>query len=212
MRLCPRSPLSYYSIALYSPRPQQGKTTVARTLLDKGFELVQFSAPLRNPLYDIGLDSRHVEGELKEQPLPAEAVAKLKERGHWPTDLQMNALVYEGKWKRGVDIITPRDFMKAKALVIGDNGLIEHARQALKEARQRGKRVIIDDLRTPSQYSFIRAQGFGFEVWRLERPSTAHAPVEDSRFEGLLEDKAFEVDIQNDGTLDDLVRKVVKTL
>lgn len=200
------------SIAIYAPRPQSGKTTAARTLVECGFRLVQFSAPLRDPLYAAGLDARHVEGELKEVPFPEGAVDQLDAAGVWPSDADLDKLVKAGKWKEGEPVLTPRDFMKARALILGDDELIAVAQAKIEAAHKENTPVVLDDLRWPSQYDHIASYGDVFQIWRIERPLAKQAQdqAQDNRFEGLLEDRCFSRNFINDGTLKELELAVLE--
>ena len=51
-----------------SGRKGSGKSTAAQVLLDAGWKRVKFADPLKNMLRVIGLDDRHLEGDLKEVP------------------------------------------------------------------------------------------------------------------------------------------------
>lgn len=45
-----------------------GKSTVAKELHARGFTIVKFAGTLKNMLRNLGLDDRHLEGDLKEEP------------------------------------------------------------------------------------------------------------------------------------------------
>lgn len=201
----------FKSIAIYAPRPRSGKTTAAGILVKCGFRLVQFSAPLRDPLYAAGLDTRHVEGELKEVPFPEGVIAKLEAEGVWPSADDLSQLAQAGKWQEGAEVITPRDFMKARALILGDDMLITIAQDKIHASHAENTPVVLDDLRWPSQYDYIASYGDIFQIWRIERPlkEGEQNQAQDSRFEGLLENRHFEHNFVNDGSIEDLEYKVL---
>lgn len=176
-------------IGLYSPREQSGKSTIVAHLqntvfADKGATLVniKISAPLKQPLYDLGLSEDEVEGKLKEVP-------NAKLGGLTPRQVMINA------YKNGAE----KD---------GPDWLSKLAARRIMEAILEGKHVVVDDVRTPEDYDMIRLFA-GSDMWRIFRPKDDEAHIGDSKnIEGMLENKFFNFRIENDGTVDDLRRLI----
>lgn len=66
---------------------------------------------------------------------------------------------------------------------------------------ENGNKIVISDVRQPNEYDAIRERGGS--IWRLSRPG-----VEIRAMDGLLDDRNFDIELVNDGTLDDLQLKV----
>lgn len=172
-------------IGLYSPREQSGKSTVMAHLekaiiapQGKTMVNIKISAPLKQPLYDLGLTEEEVEGKLKEVPH-----AKLG-----------------GQTPRQVMI----DTYKNGATKDGPDWLSKQAAQRILHAILAGHIVVVDDVRTPEDYAMIRLFA-GSDVWRLMRPKPGEDTIgQSTNLEGMLEDKFFEFRIDNDGSLEDL--------
>lgn len=176
-------------IGLYSPREQSGKSTVmahleSAIIKPQGLTMVniKISAPLKQPLYDLGLTADEVEGKLKEVPH-----AKLG-----------------GKTPREVMIAT----YKQGAAKDGPDWLAKLAAQRILAAILAGHIVVVDDVRTPEDYAMVRLFA-GSDVWRLYRPKDGGADIGSSQnIEGMLEDKFFNFRLDNDSTLDELYARI----
>jgi hypothetical protein len=177
-------------IGLYSSVAQSGKSQVANILAGyDGVSNLKFAAPLKRMARVLfashGIDlleiEEMVEGKLKEVHHP-----KL---GCTPRHI-MQTLGTE--WGR--DCID-KDFWV--------NAALSHARVM----REKGFHVVIDDMRFSNEYVAILKNGG--HVWKIERPG-APKPATGHPSEGLLDDFPFDRVIVNNGSLDDLCRKVVE--
>lgn len=65
---------------------------------------------------------------------------------------------------------------------------------------------LIDDLTFPREYDFLRERGA--KIVRIKRPDCNFIPAEE---DGLLDDREFDAVIVNDGTIEELRRKVWDT-
>jgi hypothetical protein len=174
-------------IGLYSPREQSGKSTIVehlqtQTFKNAGMKLVhiKISAPLKQPLYDLGLTDDDIEGRLKEVP-------NIQLGGKTPRQAMIDAYK-KGAAKEGADWLSKR----AATLIL--------------EALCAGTPVVVDDVRTPEDYDMIRVFTAS-EVWRVYRPKDGENNIGSSAdIEGMLEDKFFNFKIANNGSLEDLYR------
>jgi len=175
-------------VGLYSSQAGSGKSEVAKMLWHRGFEPVKFAGPLkamtRGLLASMSISyrliERMVEGDLKETVIP------------------------------GFETITPRHLMQTLGTDWGreavDTKLWEKVAMATAQQMiDAGARVVIDDMRFPNEFEAIRAAG-GVTV-RVDRPNPSRAGY--SRYEGLLDDFEFDMTIVNDGTLEDLAKRVL---
>ncbi|MBI1363446.1 MAG: hypothetical protein GC134_05630 [Proteobacteria bacterium] len=172
-------------IGLYSPREQSGKSTVTAYLdqtavaaAGKTMVNIKISAPLKQPLYDLGLTEEEVEGKLKEVP-------NAKLGGKSPREVMIAAY-------------------KAGAAKDGPDWLAKLAAHRILDAVMAGYVVVVDDVRTPADYEMIR-RFTGAVVWRVFRPKTGGADIgKAENIEGMLEGKTFDLKVDNVGTLQDL--------
>lgn len=172
-------------LGLYAPREQSGKSTVTayldRTVVaaaGKRMVNVKISAPLKQPLYDLGLTEAEVEGKLKEVPHP-------KLGGKSPREVMIAAY-------------------KTGAAKDGADWLAKLAAHHILDALMAGHMVVVDDVRTPADYDMIRRFA-GAEVWRVFRPKAAGDNIGAAEnIEGMLEGKAFDLRVDNTGTLPQL--------
>lgn len=171
-------------IGLYSPAPKMGKSCVVKYVMSEiapmlGYNIVniKISAPLKDPLYKLGLTERHIEGDLKDVPCPELS-------GMTPRNKMIE--LFEAGCKR----------MNSRAWL----SLV--AAQEIFKALEKGQNVLVDDVRNPSDYEMIRAfnEPDNFvraEVWRLYRPQ-ALASSDDGKLEGQLEEHSFHANFLND--------------
>ena len=172
-------------IGLYAPREQSGKSTVTQHLnrtvvaaAGKVMVNVKISAPLKQPLYDLGLTEEEVEGDLKETP-------NAKLGGKTPREVMIAAY-------------------KAGAATDGPDWLAKIAAHTILDAVMAGHVVVVDDVRTPADYDMIRRFS-GAVVWRVFRPKGGSDDIGNAtNIEGMLEGKTFDLRLDNVGTLQDL--------
>lgn len=109
-----------------------GKSEVARALVARGCRVHKFAAPLKAMLAALGLDDRHLEGDLKEEPCdllcgrtPREAMITLGTE--WGRDL-IDSEIWVRAWARsaGVDPIVADDvrFPNEVATIKGLGGVV----------------------------------------------------------------------------------------
>lgn len=166
-------------IGLYSPAAQSGKTTVARALQQRGYQLVPFAQPLRDMLSvmlrNLGYEQSRINyhlAEAKEELIP--------ELGVTARHL-LRTLGTE--WGR--ECVKPSVWL--------DLWLARASRKGF---------VVVDDVRFENEAELIR--NLGGQLWRVTRPGkerdTNHAS------EGGLDLwPYFTHDILNNGTLHDLL-------
>jgi hypothetical protein len=164
-------------IALYSPAPASGKTTLAEALWQHGYQPLKLAGPLKRMtaalLREIGYSAECIrdalEGSTKTTPIP-----ELGDR-------------------------TPRHLMQTlgtewgRVCVADDLWLsltIRHA-QALRTS---GVPVVIDDMRFPNEAAALRAAGA--TLIRIDRPHTTNPDTHAS--EGALDTWPFDLTITND--------------
>lgn len=168
-------------IGLYSNGSRAGKDSIARTLVvDYGFQQRNMANAIRQILLDLN-------------PL-------IIDSGGSTWFLQDLYKYCGGNW----------DEIKAEAPQSVDYmiSLGQSCRDNLAEdiwlntvIRNRPLRLVIADVRQPNEYHAIKARGG--QVWKVTRPSS-----EKRGMDGLLEGYDFDVELINDGTLDELEFKV----
>jgi hypothetical protein len=142
-------------IALYSSRPQMGKSTVAEYLSGPAlwpvpFQRVKFAAPLKAMVSQLlvftGLHpdylQAYLEGSHKEVPIPCLGVTTRKLLQTLGTD-----------WGRKM---------------ISDDMWINLAKVQIEKYLKMGRNVVVDDMRFPNEYDLIKSLG-GYCV-KVERP------------------------------------------
>lgn len=168
-------------IALYSRRPQSGKTTVAEYLVQYlGASRMSFAGPIRHavePLLAYHVPSSHtrdalLNGHLKDYMIP----------GIHMTGRDFIIGVGEGMRSRNPD------FWCVTLL------------PSIMAARKAGWSVVVDDLRRENEYDMLA--GLGAAFWKIVRPSTTGR--DDGANEGLLCDRGWDCEVVNDGSLSDL--------
>ena len=183
-------------IGLYAPRPQSGKSTIAdmieahthvARLKVSGAMKAMTAALLRETGLDEDTIARHIDGDLKDAPIPG-----LTDDAGGP--------------------ITSRDIQKTLGkewgrTLFGARFWTRPLRAAIEAST--APVVLIDDVRFPADHAIVCAFG-GINV-RIVRPLGA-AEIDDHGSEGLLERHAFDVDLVNDGSLADLRGNVDRLL
>lgn len=111
-------------------RAGSGKSTVAAHLADRGYKRIRFADPLKDMMRALGLDERHIEGDLKEVPCPLLA-------GKTPRHA-MQTIGTE--WGRG--LIHPDLWVNAWAARAANDNL-----------------VVAEDVRFPNEEATIRRAG-----------------------------------------------------
>jgi hypothetical protein len=163
-------------IALYSPMPRSGKTTLAEALVEQGFVRIPFAAPLKSALHAILLSagaspptaSALLNGPAKDQPTPYFA-------GRSPR----HALQTLGtEWGR--DLISP------------DFWLSTWRTQVLAQLT-RGISVVTDDLRFPNEANTVL--DLDGTTIHIDRPAIQPAPPHPS--EGNLSHWHFDLRLTN---------------
>ncbi len=170
-------------IALYSPAPQSGKSTVATHLQHHGFTIVSFARPIKAMVAALleyqGVDAEAVYeavfGELKEVPMD--------ELGGQTPRYAMQHL--GTKWGRDT---MGREFWAGIA------------RRRIEIELKSGRGVVIDDMRFPNEFEMVGR--LGGRTVKIVRPGASHSSGHPS--EGALDDYPFDRTIHNIGSLDQL--------
>lgn len=147
-------------------RKGSGKSTAAQVLLDAGWKRVKFADPLKNMLRVIGLDDRHIEGDLKEVPCD----------------------LLGGK--------TPRWAMQSLGTEWGrkciyDDFWMSLARREIALVLAQGYSVVVDDVRFDNEADMIRE--LGGSVLLIKRGPDA--PIEHESEKGVTPDFIYENDL-----------------
>ena len=175
-------------IALYSPAPQSGKTTIATYLeYQCGFRRVGFAGPVRQLAVDLiqrcgGLDL----------VTALDYVSRNKTRpiAQLPSAPTARHLMQVIGTELGRQCISP-------------NFWVEIWKRKIEAAFEAGRWVVCDDLRFVNEARAVLA--LGGECWRVTRPGCTSSPeVLAHVSEGGLEDWPFDAYINNSGTLNDL--------
>lgn len=179
-------------IGLYSAVPQSGKTTVSRALANRGYERVSFAATLKGML-----------------------IAMLTDMGY--TKAQAAKLAYVDKETVLPALgVTPRYLLQTlgtewgRTCISSDLWLrvwqikIQH-----KVTVERRDRFVVDDVRFANEAELVRS--LGGEVWKVVRTSARACDGATHVSEGGLESwPHFTRYIENDGSLEELLRAVAK--
>lgn len=103
---------------------------------------------------------------------------------------------------------TPRDFAREirKAVDAVDPFFLINVAASRLTVYTLQEFYLIDDLTFPREYDFLRERGA--KIVRIKRPDCNFIPAEE---DGLLDDREFDAVIVNDGTIEELRRKVWDT-
>jgi hypothetical protein len=173
------------NITLIAPAMQSGKSTVATCLnVRYGYEIVPFARPMklmvRTLLEAFGIDRKGAEYLL--------STGKEDRIGCIPGMPTARHLLQTIGTEWGRDCIHQGLWLCAWA-----------------ELASQHEHVVVDDCRFLNEYALLRESPVT-QIWRITRPSatitTAHAS------EGQLDNVPVDAEIVNDGTLQDLFRKV----
>lgn len=133
-----------------SGRKGSGKSEAAKVLLHAGWKRVKFADPLKNMLRVMGLDDRHIEGELKE--LPCDILGGQTPR--WA----MQSLGTE--WGRKM---------------IYDDLWLNLAKREIALVLAQGHNVVVDDVRFENEAAMLRDLGGSvLEIRRGPAPEVTH--------------------------------------
>jgi hypothetical protein len=177
-------------IAIYSPAPQCGKTTIAKHLESlHGFTHLDFRGPIRAMVTDLLFSYR--QGSLAEDTRMI--------RGTINSRFTQTTLPYNP---------TPEHLMNTLEREWGEQCIgplfwVRFWYQQAKLQLENGRSVVCDDLRTPDQLAAVKR--LGGEFWRVTRPGYAARPELDCRsLDGALDGQPtlWHHSIQNDGTIE----------
>jgi len=172
-------------IAIYSPAPQMGKSTIARHLVDKhGYTRVPFASVLKDmvrPLY-------RAFGYTEDQIECFETFDKTSILHAISPDCTPRKLYQTLGTEWGRNIIDKNIWLNAWQ----------------NKVKATAGDIVVDDLRFPNEWGAVKVIG-GTTV-RIERQITLSAPAHSS--EGGLAEFDFDYTISNDGTREELVAKV----
>lgn len=175
-------------IALYSPQPGSGKTTVAAALAQQGWKVISFAQPLKAMAAAL-LDSAGYGHSEIEQILSAD---KQRELGHLAGTPTARHLLQTLGTAWGRELIHPRLW-------------IELWEDRVRPLLELGQPVVCDDLRTPDEMAAVQA--LGGECWLVQRPAgaiTDNATLAHTT-EGGLNNAVFNRTLLNNGTVQDLL-------
>ena len=205
-------------IALCSPAPGSGKTTLADHLVaDFGFVRVAFAVPIKRMVgellrvsgYPAQVRDRYISGDLKEEPLGD--IGKFTERhvdamlaalGPVPAEVSVTAKplreIIGAAFKPG---ITSRRLQQLIGTEVGrmhwDRDIwVLIARDRWRYLKEQGRSVVVDDMRFPNEHSEVVADGG--RPYRIIRPGVA--VINSHASEGQL-DRIPMPEIFNTGTL-----------
>lgn len=159
---------------------QSGKNTVADILVDHhGFTQIAFADPIKDLIYEIN--------------------PKI-------SSIEIQGMVNEYGW----DIVKQNPEVRRLLQNTGEagrQGIDQYLWVALTFAQINdplNDKYVITDVRFPTEASAITAQGG--QIWRIERPGVG--PVNDNISETALDAWVFAETITNDGTIEDLKKKI----
>ena len=167
-------------IALWSPAPGCGKSTVAGILAEQGYQIVPFAEPMKRMIVTLLLRA----GYSMDDAFNYVRVSK-----HEPL-------------KRLAGEPTARHLLQTLGTEWGRDCIDTNFWTGLwtNQVQQREK-VVVDDMRFVNEVAAVRK--LGGQIWEIQRPgiklTTKH------RSEGGLPGVQFDRSIVNDGTIEDLI-------
>ncbi len=177
-----------------------GKDTAGRYLVNVcGWHRVALATPLRNAVKSMFAltDAQCDDPVLKEEP-GALGVSFRRGAQILGTDLVRNQLC-------GTNGLLPE---------LGKKGLwIQHMERAIADARCKGRRVVITDVRFPDEAAAIVA--LGGKLIRITRPGRELASEDNHASENNIDNIATHfplLQIENNGSCDDVGRKIVEII
>ena len=176
-------------VALYSPVPQSGKSTVARYLISKGWKCISFSTPLKRMLEPVLRSLGYVDTEIFEMLYGADKEKLISVLGNKTTRQLMQTLGTD--WGRN--------------LVYQDLWILCWKGE-VQQAMKNGHNVVTDDLRFLNEMEAVRSlQG---KCWWIDRPVGANTYGHAS--EGALNDyyDQFDAVIHNNHDIEVLNAKL----
>ena len=172
-------------IALYSPAPQAGKSTLAGFLEEAGYRRTPFAEPIKrivgSLLHSTGCDEREanerLNGNRKEDPVAAF------------NNLSTRDVMQLFGTEFGRDMINPDLWV----LIM---------RQRIRNAREYGIKLVIDDLRFPNEYDMLQSEG----AMLVKIASPRMLDTSEHRSDGALEGKGYgwHLHVENNGSLGQL--------
>jgi hypothetical protein len=176
-------------IALWSPAPGCGKTTVANFILQdlREFERMPFAAPMRRMLTTFLFEAGCTYSDA--QYYLSDPVGK---------ELDIPQLPYP---------TTGRHLLRTLGTEWGRTCIHPDVWVQIWEQSINGS-VITDDLRFPNEAAAIRR--LGGEIWCIHRPGVSD--ISGHASEAGLRDVAFDLVLNNDGTIRELHQKVARHL
>jgi hypothetical protein len=180
-------------VALYSPAPQSGKSTVARYLKRNGYVRVAFAEPLKKMLETLAQECGLSFADRYE------GLYGSNKHGVFPPCLGDKTIADEP--------VTWRYLMQTLGTDWARNSVFSDFWIRIAEARIRkeleaGNSVIIDDMRFPNEYELIT--GLGGEVWEVRRRAAEAGYVRQHRSEGLMDNFKFDQTLFNETTIPEL--------
>jgi hypothetical protein len=154
-----------------------------------GYVRLQFSAPIKQMFTTFaryaGMSeddiARALEGDLKEQPLPELNGLSFRKFGE----------TIGNDWGRGID----------------ETLWVDLATRKIDRLLEEGMNVVIDDLRYPNEFDLIQRR-YGGAVFRVARPEENGGRRPQWQSEGRLENTAFDANLENSGSVEDLAQAV----
>lgn len=179
-------------IALYSPRPQCGKTTAAEHLVkEHSFTPLRFADPLKKML----------------ETLLTEAGIPLSKSWDYLRGNAKEALIHE------LGDVTGRKLMQTLGTEWGRNAVDEDFWVRVMDAKihsmEPHSRIVVDDMRFPNEYAMLKSMGAVMvKVFRGEPPKTVIGRDNSHPSEGALNHHDFDFEISNNSDLSVLYGKM----
>jgi hypothetical protein len=182
-------------VALYSPRPGSGKSTVAHVLAQQSWQVIAFAEPLKAMAAALLDAAGYGQGEIE----TILSTDKQRELGYLAGAPTARHLLQTLGTAWGRELIHPQLW-------------IELWEDRVRPLLELGQPVVCDDLRTPEEMAAVRA--LGGECWLIERPQGAinDAATLGHTTEGALAGARFDRTLLNAGSIADLQALVLKGL
>lgn len=174
-------------IGLYSPYPQAGKSEAAKFLHKswRKYQVLSFAAPIREML--ASLFNSAGRGELGAKILDAEIYKSVKDTNELTIELGLDCKLRDLMISLGEGLKSADSDIWVKVMEKRIEGIFSENLTMQKIY------IVIDDLRFPNEMDYIKSVG-GYCIKIINR----YRPVVKSSSEALLEDREFDVIVEND--------------
>jgi hypothetical protein len=170
-------------IGLYSPAPRSGKGTLASVFAFHGYQVVRFSDPIR---------------------------AMFSALYHEATRYSTSPALFEDGKNNAVPALGGMSYREFATSIGSEWGRKRHpdlwveiAKRKIEDHLAMDRNVVVEDVRFPNEYDMLRS--LDATMVKVERPVwNGGTPTEAFMFEGMLEDRQFDLNVWNNSSRSEL--------